>query len=169
MELLVGVGIVAVLVGIVFKGVPYLRDRAEGVRCVTNMRSLQVSLAAYVQDKGHWPQEPEEIWNSDNLEAYEDWWLNELEPYGAPEDVWQCPTVKRLVVAKTKDGRPKTTLYSHDVRREPLYSLQVEQPTLVDRDWEHARARGVDLFSRRFDQSDERCRQAVARNSLRVE
>jgi type II secretory pathway pseudopilin PulG len=106
-ELLVAVGIVAVLVGIVFKGVPYLRDRAEGVRCVTNMRSLQVSLAAYVQDNGHWPQEPEEIWNSDDLEAYENWWLAELEPYGATKEVWQCPTVKRLVVSKTKNGRPK--------------------------------------------------------------
>ena len=107
MELLVAVGIIAILAGIVFKGASYLRDRAEGVRCVTNMRSLQVSLAAYVQDKGHWPQEPEETWNSDNPDAYEDWWLTELEPYEAPEEVWRCPSVQRLVVSKSKNGRPK--------------------------------------------------------------
>jgi hypothetical protein len=95
-EVLVGVGIIAILAGIVFKAVPYLRDRAEGVRCVTNMRSLQVSLAAYVQDKGHWPQEPEAISGSDDSDAYEDWWLDELDPLR--QRSLAMPDMKRLVM-----------------------------------------------------------------------
>ena len=89
----------------------------------TNMRSLQVSLVAYVQDNGHWPQEPEEIWNSENLEAYEDWWLAELEPYGATKEVWQCPQCKPPRGLQIKERASEGPLRAHNVRREPLYSL----------------------------------------------
>ena len=65
--------------------------RAEGVKCLSHMRSLHASLAAYVQDAGHWPQEPE----TDTAEIDADWWINELKPYGATGEVWLCPTIKR--------------------------------------------------------------------------
>ena len=76
---------------------------------MSNMRSLQVSLASYVQDRGHWPQVPPEIdvSASENDAAYEDWWLEELKDYGGTEKVWQCPTIKRMVMSKNPDGRPK--------------------------------------------------------------
>jgi len=72
------------------------------------MRSLHTSLAVYIQDRGHWPQEPEGLWDaSGNNDAFEDWWVNELLPYGATEANWQCKTIMRTVVNKTKNKRPR--------------------------------------------------------------
>lgn len=106
-EILVTVGILAVLVAIAFKFSSFWFARAEGVHCAQNLRSLQVSLAAYVQDVGHWPQEPQELFEGEDQDASEDWWLKELENYGATQAVWQCPTIKRLVSSKNAAGRPK--------------------------------------------------------------
>ena len=96
------IGLLVALFLTVSKALPL---RAEGVRCMANMRSLQVCLDAYTQDLGHWPQEPTGI--ADNRNATEDWWINELTPYGATPDTWMCPSIKRLVCNKSKDGRPK--------------------------------------------------------------
>jgi len=104
-EILAVVSIIGVLATLFFVFSDRLPMRAEAPKCMANMHSLQVSLAAYVQDKGHWPQEPEELGN--NEDAYEDWWIAELKPYGADESTWMCPTIKRLVTNKSKNGRPK--------------------------------------------------------------
>ncbi len=69
------------------------------------MRSLHTSLASYVQDKGMWPQEPE-ISNADSV-LNEDWWLNELAPYGADPGVWICPTIKRMAAGSKEDESPR--------------------------------------------------------------
>ncbi len=33
--------------------------------------------------------------------------MKELEPYGTTDRVWQCNTIMRKVVSKTKDKRPR--------------------------------------------------------------
>lgn len=105
-ELLAVVVIISTLIALVFVFGDRFFQKAEMPRCMANMKSLQVSLAAYVQDNGHWPQEPaEQLGNNEN--AYEDWWIGTLKPYGAEESTWMCPTIKRLVTNKNKDGRPK--------------------------------------------------------------
>ncbi len=106
LELLAAIAVIGILAALfitVSKGIPM---SAEAPRCMSNMRSLQSSLAAYLTDVGHWPQEPvNETGNSE--EAYEDWWLKELAPYGGTPEVWMCPSIKRLVCSKSKEGRPK--------------------------------------------------------------
>lgn len=105
-ELIAVIGIIAILAGLFLYVNNALPMQAEGPRCMANMRSIQVALNAYVADKGHWPQEPvEELKDDEN--AYEDWWLKELEPYGATPEAWMCPSIKRLVTNKSKEGRPK--------------------------------------------------------------
>jgi len=105
-EILAVIVILGVLASLVFLAFDRLPMRAEMPACMANMRSLQVSLAAYTADKGHWPQEPvDQLGN--NEDAYEDWWIAELKPYGAEESTWMCPTIKRLVTNKSKNGRPK--------------------------------------------------------------
>jgi len=111
--------IVAILVALVMISFQGLLDRSEAMRCGTNIRSIHSSLANYLQDKDAiWPQEPENL----SQKAHEDWWFKTLEPYGAPEEVWQCPTIKRKILSKDKgkngprlsysptsfDGRPGT-------------------------------------------------------------
>lgn len=106
-ELLVGIVIILILASLVMLAVPFIRDRAEAVKCGNNIRQLQVAFAAAVQDKGHWPQEPKEIWESSDQDLYEDWLIEEMKPYGIIEKTWLCPTIHRKISAKDKDGRPK--------------------------------------------------------------
>ena len=106
LEVFVAVAIIGILLAIFLLGTDRFPVRAETAKCMANMRSLQVSLAAYLQDKGQWPQEPvDQLGN--NEDAYEDWWIAELKPYGATEATWLCPTIKRLVTNKSPKGRPK--------------------------------------------------------------
>ena len=94
LEVIAAIAILAVLAVIVLRGYGPIQTKAESVACLTHMRSLHTSLATYIQDKGMWPQEPED--SSSEQIINEDWWLAELAPYGAPPDVWLCPTIKRL-------------------------------------------------------------------------
>jgi len=102
-EALVVVAIIAVLATIGIVAWQPLIARAEGSKCLSNMRSLHTSLAAYVQDVGHWPQEPNvEDLNAD-MDA--DWWIREMTPYGATEVVWMCPTIKRAQRSEPEKDR----------------------------------------------------------------
>ncbi|MEI6073590.1 MAG: type II secretion system protein [Verrucomicrobiae bacterium] len=103
LELLICLAIIAALVAIVIPVGQGMIKRAESVACMNNMRNLIPILNSYVQDKGQWPQEPD----SSDEAAHEDFWITELLPYGATEKAWQCPTIRRLVSSKDKDGRPR--------------------------------------------------------------
>ena len=92
-ETLAVAGVIAVLVVIGMVAWQPLIARAEGVQCLSHMKSLHTSLVAYVQDNGHWPQEPDA--GDENKDIDADWWINELKPYGGTEEVWLCPTIKR--------------------------------------------------------------------------
>lgn len=106
MELLATVAIIVILVALV---VPVGRgyfEKSDAVVCMNNMRNLLPAFNAYIQEKGHWPQEPVEIWNSSDDDAHEDWWIAEMKPYGLDEKNWQCPTIRRQVASKDPNGRP---------------------------------------------------------------
>ena len=100
-EILAAISIVAVLAALGIAAWQPIVARAEGVQCLAHMRSLHTSLAAYVQDVGHWPQEPE----TDSADIDADWWINELKPYGATEEVWLCPTIKRAQLPMPEKDR----------------------------------------------------------------
>ena len=102
-ELLAGISVVAVLVALGIAAWKPLIARAEGASCLSHMRSLHISLVAYVQDVGHWPQEPET--GSADIDAA--WWIKEMKPYGATEEVWMCPTIKRAQLSMPKNDRWK--------------------------------------------------------------
>lgn len=95
--------ILCVLVLLITYGYPRIIAKSEGAKCLTNMRNVHAGLAAFVADKGHWPEEP----LADTQDLLEDWWVWVLKPYGPDERSWVCPTVYRLVTSRTKDNRPK--------------------------------------------------------------
>lgn len=107
MEVLVGLFIAALLATLFVAIASHFSERAEAVKCANNLKSLHVSLAGYLQDVGHWPQEPNDVWASNDNDAYEDWWIATLKPFGATEKVWQCPTIYRKVTSHSSKGRPK--------------------------------------------------------------
>ena len=103
-EVLAVVCIIAVLAALGLAAWQPVIARAEGARCLSHMRSLHTSLAAYVQDVGHWPQEPESD-SADIIDAV--WWINEMKPYGTTEEVWLCPTIKRAQLSIPEANRWK--------------------------------------------------------------
>ncbi len=105
-EILVAIGVLAILVALVIRFSAGALERAAGVRCVTNLRNLHAAFARYVQENGHWPQRPEALVESSNQDALEDWWIEEMTPYGGEEKVWQCPTLLRKIRAKD-NPRPR--------------------------------------------------------------
>lgn len=102
-ELLAAITIVCILAATGLVAWQPLVAHAEGAKCLSHMRSLHTSLASYVQDVGHWPQEPDT--DAENVDIDADWWIHELAPYGATEEVWMCPTIKRAQFALPEKER----------------------------------------------------------------
>jgi prepilin-type N-terminal cleavage/methylation domain-containing protein len=105
LELLAVITVIAILAALAVPVGSNLLDRFESASCMNNMRNLIPPLSAYVQERGHWPQEPQSAKLNDK--AHEDWWINELQPYDLTEKNWQCPTIRRKVTSKSEDRRPR--------------------------------------------------------------
>src|SRR4051794_18456880 len=56
LELLVVLGIVAVLAAVIFPLSSQLQSRAQRVQCSANLRSLYIATELFVQQNGSWPQ-----------------------------------------------------------------------------------------------------------------
>lgn len=93
-EILVAVGILAVLSGLAFVSYQPLLMKADGTKCLSHMRSIHSALGASVNDAGQWPQDPEPPDGVSIID--EQWWIDQLSPYGITENIWQCPAIKRL-------------------------------------------------------------------------
>ena len=92
-ELLVAIGLIGVLATLSAPQLGTARERIEKIVCIGHLRSLHVSLGAYLNDNEEWPQCPEDL----EGETEEKFWFDALKDYGAQENVWQCPTtVRRL-------------------------------------------------------------------------
>lgn len=132
LEIFVGIAILAILLALVVISAERIRNYVEGVKCAGNLRALHASFSTYVNDNGHWPQEPPEL-AAANDDAYEDWWIETMKPYGVTEKVWQCPSVIRQVTSKSRNGRPKIhyTPSLFDIRPFTPYKFKT-QPWLVE-------------------------------------
>ncbi|HEY5791867.1 MAG TPA: type II secretion system protein [Chthoniobacterales bacterium] len=91
-ELLAGIAIVAVLAVLIASAYKNILNSSGAARCVTNMRSLHASFAAYISDNDHWPQQPE--FEPDEDEAYGEWWITTMHPYVQSDSIWICPTLQ---------------------------------------------------------------------------
>ncbi len=96
LELLVVLGIVAILVVISFPISAQLRARAQRVQCSANLRNLYIATELFVQQNGSWPQ----IGDNDDEDGPVDFgngWIAALKPFGISEKTWICPTVQNLL------------------------------------------------------------------------
>lgn len=93
-EILVVIVIISMLVSITIPSYQGYRRRAEKVVCMSQMRVIHVALDNYIADKNHWPQIPEGIFYNNKENEFWKWWILNLEPYGAGEQVWLCPSDK---------------------------------------------------------------------------
>jgi prepilin-type N-terminal cleavage/methylation domain-containing protein len=98
-EILVVLGILAILISLTFLATQGLRERAEMTVCMGNLRNLHTSLLNAWTDKNSWPQVPQDMELNSDLENA--WWRTNLAPYGMDQKSWTCPTLRRT--AKEKD------------------------------------------------------------------
>lgn len=95
LELVMVLAVIGLLLGIGIPSYNVFIRRAQKAKCMSHIRTLHAGLAAFWEDKGHWPQfvdsggKPEELENE-----YFQFWIRSLEPYGAAADTWLCPSDK---------------------------------------------------------------------------
>lgn len=104
LEVLAVAIILAILAALILPNYRGIIAKAQQAVCMANMRSIQVGLAAYLQDNNDvWPQGP----TPTEQGAWEAFWLATLKPHDISERTWQCPTIKASLAA---DGAKPATM-----------------------------------------------------------
>jgi prepilin-type N-terminal cleavage/methylation domain-containing protein len=112
-ELLIAVMVIAMLAAMVVGATKGIRERVEKVNCMANLRNLHVALGSYVQDRGSWPQPPDDI----KGEKRDRWWVGELASFGMTAAAWRCPTLSRGL---------KESAVSDEERAMPIHYIPTE-------------------------------------------
>jgi prepilin-type N-terminal cleavage/methylation domain-containing protein/prepilin-type processing-associated H-X9-DG protein len=141
-ELLVALGILAVLAGLAILSFQPLLIKADGTKCLSHMRSIHAALGACVNDTGHWPQDPEP---PDAVSVIdEQWWIDQLSPYGITEHVWQCPAIKRLARGSDELKNHRVHYLPADFDERPFSPFRyANQPWLMEIASVHSRGGNV--------------------------
>lgn len=92
LELLIVLAIIAILATLLIPVYGHLRDRAQKIQCMANLRSLYVAADVYVQRNGHWPQIY--LKNYGTQQDFANAWITALEPFGPSRKNWICPTIQ---------------------------------------------------------------------------
>ena len=118
----------AALAAVAWRKLPGIADRA---RCLSNMRSLHTSFETYLQDKGRWPQVP--TFNGKQNRQWSEWWIAEMQPYGATEAVWMCNGAKKLSNAQDEQNRLRISYSPTQFDANPITPHRwARQPWLVE-------------------------------------
>ena len=95
LELLIVLVIIGILITFLMPVYAQIRERAQKVQCMANLRSLYLGAETYLQRNGSWPQI-----SLRNYEAPEDFanaWVAALAPFGVERKSWICPTIQELL------------------------------------------------------------------------
>ncbi len=92
LELLIALVIIGILITLLIPVYGHLRERAQKVQCMANLRGLYVGTEAYIQRNGSWPQIF--IKNYEVDEDYANAWVAALAPFGIERSAWICPTIQ---------------------------------------------------------------------------
>ena len=95
LELLIVLAIIGILATLLIPVYGHIRERAQKVQCMANLRSLYVGADLYVQRNGSWPQIF--LKNFDTGEDYANAWIAALAPFGVERKTWICPTIQELL------------------------------------------------------------------------
>ncbi len=96
LEVGVVVAVIAILTAIIIPVVSKLRERAQRVKCATNLRSLSAAASLYVQHHGAWPQIGPASADGPT-DQYSAAWIAALAPFNTTRDTWICPTIQNLM------------------------------------------------------------------------
>jgi hypothetical protein len=105
LELLAVITILVILIMLMTGVMSKLPGAADRVRCTQNLKNLHVGLSSYMDEHGHWPDEPD--FTPEQQTQMEDFWINTLKPYNISEDVWKCPGITRLGKIQASGTSPR--------------------------------------------------------------
>jgi prepilin-type N-terminal cleavage/methylation domain-containing protein len=93
-ELVVVVGILAILISLVVPAASRVLPKAEQAGCMSRLHNLWVAFAPCATDGDGWPQLPANIQIGSSEE--QQWWLaTGSNRFGLKFTDWQCPTLQR--------------------------------------------------------------------------
>jgi len=93
-ELLIVIGVVAVLAALLVSVTSAMRARAQRLQCTANLRTLYNAANLYVQQNGSWPQISMEDTGDSSFQDYARGWIAALAPFGPTQQTWICPTIQ---------------------------------------------------------------------------
>ena len=104
MELMVVVGLLAILISLLFPMVTKVRAAASAARCSSNLRQMGVAWSMYVTENHG--RAPEYIWNTPESPdvAWYGYWLGILEQYGVRDGVLICPVATEPLLDPVRRG-----------------------------------------------------------------
>lgn len=127
--------IILILAVLLFPALNTMRERAEKIRCMGNLRNLYYGANAYVQEKGSWPQINPMLMKTNSVE-YATEWISALEPYGLGRQVWICSTLQRNMGSPdySKPANARTDYFAtpFDTKRLTPYQWPT-QPWFIER------------------------------------
>lgn len=97
LELLVVMGIIAILAGLTLIVVGGFRARAQRIQCMANLRSLHVATSLYMQENNQWPQINTIANKGKTDEQFAELWIGALQPFGVQRKTWICPTIQNYL------------------------------------------------------------------------
>ena len=95
LELLIALVIVGILMTLLMPVYGHMRERAQKVQCMANLRGLYVGTETYLQRNGSWPQIF--LKNYGSPPDYANAWVAALAPFGIERSTWICPTIQELL------------------------------------------------------------------------
>lgn len=95
LELLIVLAIIAILGTLLLPVYGHLRERAQKVQCIANLRSLHLATDLYLQRNNSWPQIF--LKNYPTAEEYANAWIAALQPFSIGRKTWICPTIQELL------------------------------------------------------------------------
>lgn len=101
LEVIVALSIVGILAALAIGNYERIVASAQQAACASNMRSIHHGLGLYLQDnKDVWPQGPDIM----QEKAWEQFWLQALEPLGVAPRTWQCPTIRGMLRSRDNEA-----------------------------------------------------------------
>lgn len=105
-ELLTVIAIIACLVSLLLPSIAQVRQKADSLKCISNLQQIGASLLLYANDHGQrmpiiepWPSQP--VYSpADGAQTM----IQALGPYGVTTAVLQCPTDLRTANYYAKEG-----------------------------------------------------------------